>query len=192
MLAMATIPRQIRRSRMLSGPPDGGQRRSVVVEDDRYWNADIKHRDAPQEAGRLCGCATARSEAADRFNRRGSPPADPPAKHAGRPKSNAWRSTSRVLLHLVTPPSQFLLTPWGAILLPYTSPVTTRKKLAGAVARGGLFVCLCPPASRHHLFSPVAEVRVKSGVVDLSAPSIRAHGYPWAGDPLLQEKPCLK
>lgn len=71
-----------------------------------------------------------------------SPLGNPPRRHAGGPKSNAWLATSRVLLHLVTLPSQFLLTPWGAILLSYTSPVTTRKKLAPAATCGGLFAFL--------------------------------------------------
>jgi hypothetical protein len=73
---------------------------------------------------------------------KGFPPENPPRGNAGKPKSNAWGGASRLLLGLVTPPSQFLLTPWGAILLTYANPIMTQKKLAPAAACGGLFVFL--------------------------------------------------
>jgi hypothetical protein len=53
------------------------------------------------------------------------------------PKANARPLSSLFLLVSVTPASQFLLTARGGILVHYTSPVVTERKLAH---RGGLFV----------------------------------------------------
>ncbi len=67
------------------------------------------------------------------------------------PKANARPLASLFLLISVTPASQFLLTARGGILVHYTSPVVTERKLAH---RGGLFVFL--PARKALASLPVS------------------------------------